>query len=419
MSSRGFLKQAGATVVKAFRGDDRFWVLLRLLYLALVLAITLPMVFYALAAYQYQVDAAALAEQHELDGAQLLARAADWNSAMHAWTALVAEGVKVRDGEAHGGDAADGEPANGDGANGDGSDGETADPEASATGAGVSDASDQAAAQAQATAAREARVLQAYRDAVAGLETPAPAEESDQVARALASELQRFDRLSLPSWIPWSVRPSAFAVLPGWTLTLVVTLAAGLLGSLIFVLKATLRQRLDNWSTGTEAPCQPRPWSWLVLRPVFGVVVAFGAYVALQSGLLVIDGTMALSPSAYVTAAVGLIAGLLSWQVIDTIENAGERWLASQRPLWAYGLDGQMKEKGKTAEGLAKTLGVSETVIADWITLRAPVPKDAAKRIAAELNVCPEQLFQPVPPWRRSANKAKTTPSERQGQEPA
>ena len=413
MSSRGFWTQAGATLAKAFTGG-RFWVLLRLLYLGLVLAITLPMVFYALAAYQYQVDAAALAEQHDLDGAQLLARAADWNSAMHAWTALVAEGAKAHDGEAPDRDAAPG-----DGSTGDGSDRETADPEVPASETGASDAADEAAAEAKATAAREARVLQAYRDAVAGLETPAQAEQSDQVARALASELQRFDRLALPSWILWSVRPSAFAVLPGWTLTLLVTRAAGLVGSLIFVRKATLRQRLDNWSTGTKAPCQPRPWSWLVLRPVFGVVIAFGAYVALQSGLLAIDGAMALSPSAYVTAAVGLIAGLLSWQVIETIENAGERWLASQRPLWAYGLDGQMQAKSKTAEGLATTVGVSDAVMQDWIALRVPVPKDTAKRIAAELNVCLEQLFQPVPPWRRSAETAKTTPTKREGQEPA
>ena len=380
MSGFESVRQAGA-VVRQVTNACGLGVLFRLAYLVLLLAITLPIVFYALAAYQYQVDAAAIAEEHDLDAGQLLARAAAWNTAMHDWTALVEEGVRA------------------------------------------AEATDTGAPGEQARAVSDTRLRQAYDDAVAALGTratdgtapPVPAAESGRPAaegarltRTLASELQRFDRLGLPLGPVWYARPSVLAELPGWALTLVVTLAAGLLGSLIFVLKAMLRQLLDNWSTGTKAPCRPRPWSWLLLRPVFGVVIALGAYVALQSGLLVIDGAMSLTPSAYVTAAVGLIAGLLSWQMIDTIENVGERWLASQRPLWAYGLDAQMKEKDRAPEELAKTLGVSDPLIGDWIAVRVPVPKDTAKRIAAELNVCPEQLFQPVPPWRRSDQQPAT-----------
>jgi hypothetical protein len=390
-------KQAGAVVrqVTNARGPG---LLFRLAYLVLVLAVTLPIVFYALAAYQYQVDAAAIAEEHDLDAGQLLARAAAWNTAMQDWTALVEAGAKAAKEEAADGAAPEGEPPQS----------ATSDEETDASDAAARDAAARETAQAQAKTAREKRVLAAYRDAVAGVETSPLSAEGDRVARTLASELQRFDRLGLPWGPSWYTRPSVLAELPGWTLTLVVTLAAGLLGSLIFVLKAMLRQLLDSWSTGTTAPCRPRPWSWLLLRPVFGVVIALGAYVALQSGLLVIDGAMSLTPSAYVTAAVGLIAGLLSWQMIDTIETVGERWLASQRPLWAYGLDAQMKERGRAPEELAKTLGVSDPLMGDWIAVRVPVPTDTAKRIAAELNVCPEQLFQPVPPWRRSDQQTAT-----------
>ena len=348
-------------------------VFFRLIYLVALLIATLPIVFYALAAYQYQVDAAAVAESKGLDADQLMARAAAWNTALEGLADLVTDGAKAADATSNGDD------------------------------------------QSTRSAVGDQRLRQVYDDAVAAVRTqgsnavppPVPAGEGEMAARILASELQRFDRLGLPLGPSWYTRPSVLAELPGWTLTLVVTLAAGLLGSLIFVLKTMLRQLLDSWSTATTAPCQPRPVWWLLLRPVFGVVIAFGAYVALQSGLLVIDGAMALSPSAYVTAAVGLIAGLLSWQVIDTIETAGERWLASQRPLWAYGLDGQMQEKGKTEKELAKTLEVSDALMRDWVSVRAPVPTDSAKSIAAELNVCMEQLFQPVPPWRRSASKSQ------------
>ena len=413
MSGLSRFQRVGASLRKVVRAC-RLDVLSRLVYLVLVLAVTLPTVFYALAAYQYQVDAAALAEENDLNAGQLLARAAAWNTAMRDWTALVDEGVKAAQGPeappvGQAGQASEAaENAGAPGVESDTLEAGQADSaadsaaDAAAADAADSEAADGKAAQAQATETREARVLEAYRDAVAGLETPALPGEGERVARVLASELQRFDRLSLPSWIPWNVRPSALAVLPGWTLTLVVTLAAGLLGSLIFVLKAVLRQRLDTWSTGTKAPCRPRPWSWLLLRPLFGVVIALGAYVALQSGLLMVDGAMTLTPSAYVTAAVGLIAGLLSWQMIDTIENVGERWLASQRPLWGYGLKSQIDARNTTPEALASELGVSTGVMKDWVAVRVPVPKDPAKRIAAELNACLEQLFQPVPPWRRS-----------------
>lgn len=384
----------------------RLGLLVRLVYVVFLLVVTLPVVFYALAAYQYQVDATTIAEQRDLDAAQLMARAAAWNSALYDLTALVKAGADDDD-------TANANPSQPNGA------GDLAD-----------DPDDEAASTAETDAgtsaqARNQQILAAYRKAVAALATegpdgiapPAPEAKGERTARILASELQRFDRLGLPLGPSWYSRPSVLAELPGWTLTLVVTLAAGLLGSLIFVLKAMLRQLLDAWSIRTKTPCRSRPWSWLLLRPVFGVVIAFGAYVALQSGLLVIDGAMALTPSAYVTAAVGLIAGLLSWQVIDTIEGVGERWLASQRPVWGYGLESQIDAKGKTQKELATLLGVSPGVMAEWVAVRVPVPKDQSQRLAAELNLCPEQLFQPVPPWRRSANTAKPETAGDKGQE--
>lgn len=422
--SRDDLAKFGTFVwgaLKALRLD----VFARLVYVVLVLTITLPGIFYALAAYQYQVDAAALAEERDVDVEELLARAAAWNSALHTLAALVEAGAESADKAEdpdHADEAATQGGASDKAAAGNGTadtvEAEGGDAGGTATGRNASGAQggNGDAADARVPDETQARVLAAYREAVAALRARGPGavappladEEDEAAARVLASQLQRFDRMSPSPWLPFDIRPSLLAELPGWVLTLVVTLVAGLLGSLIFVLKAMLRQLLDSWSTSTTTPCEPRPWSWLLLRPVFGVVIAFGAYVALQSGLLVIDGAMSLSPSAYVTAAVGLIAGLLSWQVIDTIENVGEKWLASQRPLWGYGLKSHMPEEKASRAEIAKNLGVSVRVLEDWIAVHIPVPKPSADRLAAELKVCPDQLFQPVPPWRRRERPAST-----------
>lgn len=338
----------------------------RLAYVIVVLAMTLPVIFYALASYQYQLDAAAIAEETGVDAKELMWRAAYFNNMMQEW----AEGARP------GPDATT--PANGGTkVGGDTEDSEVADPGAWAD--------------CEQAWARQCAI-------------PRPEEDSnaDTVALALAAELQRFDRMSLPPSWPLYGRPSVLAELPHWTLTLVVTLVAGLLGSLIFVLKTTLRQRLDVWSAGTTVPQGPRPWSWFLLRPVFGVVVALGAYVALQSGLLVFDGAMSLEPSAYVTAAVGLIAGLLSWHVIDTIERIGQQWLDSHRPHWGYGLQTYIEVREAKVSELAEKVDVSQKLLEHWMAQRLPVPKEYTKRLAAELNVHPEVLFSSVPPWRRS-----------------
>lgn len=353
---------------------------LRLVYIIAVLAATVPLIFYGLAAYQYQQDVEDLATQDDnLSAKRLMAQAATWNEQFSAWADAVEQGVLAEQGVAG------------------------------------------------ATAANRQELQQLFDTAVERVHENRPpsanAAAGKETARVLAMELYRFDRLGLPVGIDWYATPSELAKLPSWALTLLVTLLAGLLGSLIYVLKLTLQQLLESWSEEKPRLCQQqrlqRPSSWLVLRPVFGMVTALGAYVALQSGLLVFDGQMSISPSAYVTAAVALIAGLLSWQMIDALESLGERWLNRQRAQWGYGLaaritgdddteaqtpggaDTTTKNTRYERQALADTLGVSLGVMNDWVDLRTPVPAKQAERLAAELRVDPDVLFAPVPPWRR------------------
>ena len=339
-------------------------IICQLVYLIVVLAFTVPIIFYALAAYQFQVDAAQLAEEQGVEVEALITRAAIWNEYLRDQPDVQQRGNGADHGET--------------GENG---------------GTTGSDA----------TSLSNDERLTAHEDlakALWGCDVKAD-EACDGSAWLLASQLQRFDQLALPDVFPLYGRPSVLAELPGWSLTLVVTLVAGLLGSMIFVLKAVLRQLLDNWAMGAPTANAARPWPWLLLRPVFGVVIALGAYVALQSGLLAIDGAMSLQPSAYVTAAVGLVAGLLSWHVIDLIEAAGQRWLSSNRPRWGYGLKPYIAHREEDEAALAERIGVSKSILQDWMDLRIPVPREAADKLAAELKVDPDTLFQNIPPWRR------------------
>ena len=380
-------------------------VFFRLIYLVVVLAVTLPVIFFALAAYQYQVDAKAIATEKGLDAQDLMWRAAYINRSLHALSAdsqaASQAPVPVHTPENETPERQAAGVANAQESTQAGQSDEGAGAPAASQAAAAANNPDAADSADSAGSSPTAACVQALAPLCAGAR-PGPNPGADPVALVLAAELQRFDALALHTSLPLYGRPSVLAELPGWTLTLMVTLVAGLLGSLIYVLKVTLRQRLDTWSMGPKAPTEPRPWSWLLLRPVFGVVIALGAYVALQSGILVFDGAMDLEPSAYVTAAVGLIAGLLSWHMIETIERLGQQWLSSNRPQWAYGLDRYIEERGKKVPDLAKELDVSKELLDDWIKQRIPVPKETTTRLAAALKVHPELLFQPVPPWRRN-----------------
>lgn len=375
---------------------------LRLGYVLALMLFTAPLIFYSLTAYQYHQTIHAMARADtDLDARRLAYLAAEWKTGMAAWTAAVAEATHRAQAD-------------------------RLDPAAAAAGylkePGLQGPLERAVA-AQ-LAIDRAIAAPGRRDgsgtltaaAVGAPDTPErSAEPSDQERRAaqtLAGELARFDTLAMPAWFLAAPhlfevyeRPSLVAELPDWALVLLVTMLAGLLGSLIFVLKTTLRTLLDNLSGATDQPRQHRPLSWLVLRPALGVVTALGAYVALQSGLLVLDtgSGEASIPNAHVTAVVGLIAGLLSWQMIDTLEGLGARWLNRRRPLWGYGLAGRMAARETTRAQLAQRLNLAAPLLDDWIDLRVPVPADQVDRVASELNADPDTLFLPVPPWRHAA----------------
>lgn len=167
------------------------------------------------------------------------------------------------------------------------------------------------------------------------------------------------------------VDPVSFALMPPWLLTLMVTVAMGALGSLLYVTKSFLTDRLDE-SRGVERDYQPL--AWFMLRPLLGVITAFAVFVFLQAGLAVTDGALA-SPAdvvnPYLVGFLAIVSGPMSWQGIGRIERWGTRFFGDENiARWAYGMRGtfavqQKDDPAKTTAALAASLGVTaEQIVA-------------------------------------------------------
>jgi hypothetical protein len=210
---------------------------------------------------------------------------------------------------------------------------------------------------------------------------------------AVYHDLLYFDKLRL--FTAYQLDPAAMALMPPWMLSLYVTLAMGAMGSLLYVMRSFLQDKLDE-SAGASRTY--RPLSWFIMRPLMGVVTALAFFVVIQAGLLVTDGAVdvgggGLNP--YFGAAVALVCGLMSWQAVHRIELWGKRFFGEEMiQRWGYGLKGAFSIRPeKTKEDLAKELQVTEAQLDDWMEERQRIPQDIQDKIAAWFGIDRRHLF--------------------------
>jgi hypothetical protein len=274
-----------------------------------------------------------------------------------------------------------------------------------------------------------------------GGKTRAAESAEDERVRQFVSQLVRFSYLApLTAGI---IEPARLALLPDWVLPLLVTVLMGALGSVIYLLKTMISDRINQWcaetSSGTgnqsgrpDAPVagpspgtarrsghsHDRPFSWFVFRPLLGVVTALAVFVVAKSGLAIADAADA-TVNPYLMAVVALLAGLMSWQMLATIERWGERFLGGgQTARWAYGLgwalDARAEKDPEVETRLAEELGVSMNLLADWIAQKRPVAPPQQDAIRRFMDMDERLLFSDQPPWsvestgRREAEAART-----------
>lgn len=218
-------------------------------------------------------------------------------------------------------------------------------------------------------------------------------EEYRDFLRTVYRDLLQFDNLRFVTF--WLFDPAKLALMPNWILSLIVVLCMGGLGSLLYVMKSFLQDKLDE-SAGIAR--MYRPLSWFFMRPLMGVVTALAIFVFLQAGLALTDGALAVGSSGvnpFFGAFIALVSGLMSWQALERIEHWGGRFFGTEaKHRWAYGLEGAFSIKPeKTKDMLADHLGVSIRQIESWAREQQPVPHAIQERIAAWFEIDHRHLF--------------------------
>jgi hypothetical protein len=186
------------------------------------------------------------------------------------------------------------------------------------------------------------------------------------------------------------------AVSGSQVIDLMVVFVMGAAGSLLFITSYLLRNTIQGKTLSFGAG---RSVAWFVFRPIFGVVVAFAIYLIYQAGQIALGagtGTnLAADVNLPILSTVALFAGLLSWQVLELVEQRGQRMFqsAERSHLWAPGLATALRARDVGRADLAAHLDVSESQVQRWIDIVDRVSPEMQDRIAAWLSVLPIEVF--------------------------
>jgi plasmid maintenance system antidote protein VapI len=208
--------------------------------------------------------------------------------------------------------------------------------------------------------------------------------------------LRGLEALGLPHTIAsFGLRPQGLATLGNEMLILILVLAIGAIGSLIYMTKRQLGGALQgaSWKDKPDVG-----FAWYLFRPIFGMVVAFAIYLMYKAGQIALggDGTEAFAGiNVPILSVIALFAGLLSWQVLDMIEGRGHRWLGTveRRELWATGLDNALRGTNHSLQECADQVGRTVGQVERWIGCRDKITPEIQDRLATWLSRSRDELF--------------------------
>jgi hypothetical protein len=233
-------------------------------------------------------------------------------------------------------------------------------------------------------------------------------------------QLKAFDLINLS--------PYDIAAMPGDYLTLILTLAMGALGSLLYITKRFVEEVLGRYKLNADTRLEPI--SWFLFRPILGMITALVMFIFVKAGQLSIanpgasgSGQAELNP--YLVSFVAIASGYLCWQAIERIQKAGERFFQGsiENPRWAYGLQqaieahgrsltkkhGEAEAKTDTENALARGITsvaqqvkVSEEQLKRWGNQKDQVPQNMQSQLTQLLSINPPLLFTDIPPDQQS-----------------
>ena len=195
---------------------------------------------------------------------------------------------------------------------------------------------------------------------------------------------------SLFGWTPvLGIDAQIMATMNTTPLAMMLIFIVGAFGSLVYLAQHQLRSVIQE---DVDGPSEPYPFSWYIMRPVFGIVVAFGVFllykvgeVALGSGT---DGGIFDDVNVWILSALALFAGILSWHALDMIQSRGAVWFGQfkRSNLWATGVDKALKDVNQGPDAMALHIGVSPVQVDRWIDCVDKVTPEMQDRISTWLD---------------------------------
>jgi hypothetical protein len=184
----------------------------------------------------------------------------------------------------------------------------------------------------------------------------------------------------------------ALTRIPNEMLVLLLIVAMGLLGSSIYLMRSL-------FVGGAEVDFQI-----VLFRQFLGALTALMMFVVVKAGVLVVSDPRSTGQSGalnpFLLAFLGIIAGLISEQVIERISQWGRDWLRDARVgnnRFARGVQAEIDAQKKSIDDLAKFFDDKKELVAAWLTENEPIPAPAQAIIAAWLNKSERDLFSDTP----------------------
>jgi hypothetical protein len=180
-----------------------------------------------------------------------------------------------------------------------------------------------------------------------------------------------------------------FLHVPHEVLVLLLTMAMGMLGSVVTMTWLFIRQ--DSGMTIRR----------FLILPFIGSMSAFVIYVFLSAGQLTLTaGDTSDSLNPFVLSFVGIISGLLSERAYNRIADVGSNFfkIDDGTPRWALNLKAAMEAAGVTTAEIARHLGITEEEAGRIVDEATTATLPQQRLIAACLRRNLRDIFTDVPP---------------------
>ena len=177
-------------------------------------------------------------------------------------------------------------------------------------------------------------------------------------------------------------------ILPRQVLVLVLTMAMGLLGSVVTMTWSFVRN--DSGMTAQR----------FAVLPIVGMTTAFVVLVFIMAGQMTLTAGASGTLNPFALSFIGIISGLLSERAYGRLSDVGNTFFvtADAQLRWANHLKAAMEAGSISIEEVARHLGVTEEEVERIVNEAAPATLDQQRLIAACLRLPLRDLFTDAPP---------------------